>query len=156
MSQPLSDLNPQAEAMMSRYEYKKAAMLPLLHLVQDHLGYITTAGEEWVAAHVGLSLAHVQEVVSFYTLYRRTPAGKYRIQVCANISCWLRGCDKIVKHLEDKLAIAVGETTPDGKFSLSTVECLCACEVAPMLQLNDDYIGNLTPEGIDHMLEECT
>jgi len=148
-------LESQAREITRRYEEKHAAMLPLLQLVQEQQGYITPDGEQWVAEQIGTSLAHVREVVSFYTLLRTQPVGKYHIQVCSNMSCWLRGCDAIIQYVETKLGIRVGETTPDGKFTLSTVECLCACELAPMVQLNDRYIGPLTRETVDHMLAEC-
>ena len=148
-------LAQEAQAILSRYEEKKAAMLPLLHLVQAQHGYITPEGEQWVAEQIGTTLAHVREVVSFYTLFRRQPAGQYRIQVCSTTACWLMGGEAIVKYLEEKLGIAAGQTTPDGKFTLSTVECLCACEIAPMLQLNDRYVGPLTTESVDRLLAEC-
>lgn len=148
-------LETQARDILDRYEEKQAAMLPLLHLVQEQFGYITPEGERWVAEKVDTTLAHVREVVSFYTLFRRQPIGRYHIQVCSNMSCWLLGSDEMVRYLEKKLGITAGHTSPDGKFTLSTVECLCACELAPMLRLNDRYIGPLTQAAIDQMLAEC-
>ena len=151
----LAELETPARAILARYEEKKAAMLPLLRLVQERFGYVTPEGEQWVAEQLGATLAHVREVVTFYTLFRRQPIGAYHIQVCSNMSCWLQGCGEIMRYLEEKLQIKAGETTPDRKFTLSTVECLCACEIAPMLQLNDRYVGPLTKEGVDRMLAEC-
>ena len=151
----VAQLNEEAAKILARYEERKAAMLPLLQLVQKQYGYVTPEGEQWVAESIGTTLAHVREVVSFYTLFRRQPVGTYHIQVCSNMSCWLMGANDIIRYLEQKLGIAVGETTPDGKFTLSTVECLCACEIAPMLQLNDRYVGPLTKAGVDTMLAEC-
>ena len=148
-------LDAQAKDILGRYEEKKAAMLPLLRLVQEQHGCVTPEGEQWVAEQIGTTLAHVREVVSFYTLFRRQPIGIYHIQVCSTTACWLMGAEEIVKYLEQKLGIKVGETTPDGKFTLSTVECLCACEIAPMLQVNDRYVGPLTTARIDQLLVEC-
>ena len=148
-------LDQEAQAILGRYEEKKAAMLPLLRLVQEQYGYVTPEGEQWVAEQIGTTPAHVREVVTFYTLFRRQPVGKYHIQVCSNMSCWLAGCSEIIRYLEEKLQIKAGETTPDRRFTLSTVECLCACEIAPMLQLNDQYVGPLTKASVDNMLAEC-
>ncbi|MBI3324516.1 MAG: NADH-quinone oxidoreductase subunit NuoF [Candidatus Omnitrophica bacterium] len=145
-------LRPEAEAILARYERKQAAMLPVLHLVQQRHGVITAEAEEWVANVLDVAPAHVHEVVTFYTLYHRRPVGKYHLQVCSNIACALKGSEACVAELSKRLGIGPGQTTADGRFTLSTVECLCACEAAPMLQLNDAYVGPVTPELIDAIL----
>lgn len=133
-------------------ENKRAALLPILHLVQEEKGYIPVAMEEEIAALVGVPVVKVKEVLSFYTWFRQKPVGKYHFQVCRTISCTLRGHREIMTHLEKKLGIKDGETSADGKFTLTAVECLASCETAPMMQLNEKYIDNLTLEKIDEIL----
>lgn len=133
-------------------ENKRAALLPILHLVQEEKGYIPVAMEEGIAALVGVPVVKVKEVLSFYTWFRQKPVGKYHFQVCRTISCTLRGHREIMAHLEKKLGIKDGETSADGKFTLTAVECLASCETAPMMQVNEKYFDNLTPEKIDEIL----
>ena len=128
------DFNPletKADDILSRYEEKRAATLPLLWLVQETSGRVTQEGEQWVADKTGQAISHVREVVSFYTLYHTGPVGQKHIQVCVSTPCMLRGSKKVLAQLEEKFGIGAGQTTPDGKVTLSTVECLCACEAAP-------------------------
>lgn len=146
-------LNPEAEKIIARYEEKRAAMLPLLWLVQEKFGTIPPEGEQWVGDRIGVSIAHVREVVSFYTLYHTQPVGKHHIQVCTTLPCLLKGAKRVLAQLEERLGIGVGQTTPDGKVTLSTVECLCACEVAPVAQINERYVGPLTSETLNKMLD---
>ncbi len=138
-----------AEQIAKPYEHKQAALLPLLRLCQERDGYVTSEVETWVSEYLCVPLVHVHEVVSFYTLYYRRPMGKHVIDVCRNISCTLRGGEEVLKALEQHLGIKEGETTPDGKYSLQTVECLCACEQAPVLQVDGGhYVGSLNLENI--------
>ena len=150
-------LGPEFEAkvdrVVARYPEPKAALLPILWLVQRTTGWVDLDAEAWIAKRVDVSPAHVHGVVTFYTMYKRRPWGRYHLQVCTTLSCMLRGCDDIVGHLERKLGIRPGETTPDGRFSLVKVECLGSCGTAPMLQLNDDYHENLTIESLDRLLD---
>ncbi|MBI4356181.1 MAG: NADH-quinone oxidoreductase subunit NuoF [Candidatus Omnitrophica bacterium] len=148
----LIDLQPQAKEILAQYEQPRAATLPLLRLCQEQQGYVTPEAEEWVAGLVGTTPAHIHEVVTFYTQFNRQPVGKYHLQLCTNISCVLAGADACLKALTEKLGIQPGHTTPDGKFTLSTVECLCACEAAPMLQINEDHVGPIGPEVLDTVL----
>ena len=134
------------------YPDKRGALLPVLHLAQDTFGYVSLEVEEYVAGLFGLSPAHVHEVVTFYTLYFQEPKGRHVVSVCHNLSCHLLGAKGIIEHLEQKLGIGVGATTADGKVTLLTVECLCACEGAPMMQVDDRYEVNLTPEKVDRIL----
>ena len=135
-------------------EHKRAALLPILHIVQEEKGYVPVEMEDAIAAAVGVPVVKVKEVLSFYTWFRQKPAGKYHFQVCRTISCTLRGHRNIMAHLEKKLGIKDGETSADGKYSLTAVECLASCETAPMMQLNEKYIDHLTPEKIDGILAE--
>jgi NADH-quinone oxidoreductase subunit E len=140
------------EQALSRYPEKRAALLPILHIVQEELGYIPEDTEADIAAIVEIPVVKVREVLSFYSLFLRKPVGKYHLQLCRTISCTLRGHRDILKYVEEKLGIKDGETTADGKFTITTVECLASCETAPMMQLNQRYYGNLTPEKIDEIL----
>ena len=101
---------------------------------------------------LGMPKIAVYEVATFYSMYELKPIGKHKVSVCTNISCMLCGCDEIVKHLQSKLKIKLGETTPDGRFTLKSVECLAACAGAPMMQIGRDYYENLTPQKVDDIL----
>jgi len=135
------------------YPDKRGALLPVLQMAQDTFGYISLEAEAYVAGLFGLSPAHVHEVVTFYTLYFREPKGRHVVAVCHNLSCHLAGAQEILRYLEARLGVQRGETTEDGRVTLQAVECLCACEAAPMAQVNDRYELNLTPEKVDRILE---
>ena len=141
------------DELVGRYPKKEAALLPVLHIVQREKGFISPEAEDWVAASLGMPPLQVREVLSFYTLLRRRPAGKYVIQVCRNISCFLSGSEDIVKLLETKLGIQAGETTADGKYTLLTVECLGNCDHAPCLMVNDDDYGPVSRHAVDGILK---
>ena len=135
------------------YPDRRGALLPVLHMAQDSFGYVSLEVEEYVAGLFELSPAHVHEVVTFYTLYFQQPKGRHVVSVCHNLSCHLMGAKGIIEHLEGRLGVEVGETTPDGRITLLSVECLCACEGAPMMQVDDRYEVNLTPEKVDRIVE---
>lgn len=135
------------------YPDPRGALLPVLHMAQDTFGHISLEVEEYVAGLFNLSPAHVHEVVTFYTLFFREAKGRHVVAVCHNLSCHLAGAPEIVAHLTQRLGIDVGETTEDGKITLQSVECLCACEHAPMMQVDDRYELGLTPEKVDRILE---
>jgi NADH-quinone oxidoreductase E subunit len=136
------------------YPDPRAALLPVLHMAQETFGHIALETEEYVASLFGLSPAHVHEVVTFYTLYFRAPKGRHVVSVCWNLSCHLAGAPRILEHLKTRLGVDVGETTGDGRVTLLAVECLCACEGAPMMQVDDRYELTLTPEKVDRVLQE--
>ena len=148
------ELLQQIDTIISHYEHKPAALLPVLHLVQEKEGLISPETEQEVAEYLGLPVVHVHEVISFYHLFRQKKGGKCHFAVCQTTSCALRGAEEIIAYLKERLGIQPGETTPDGKFSLSVVECLGACEIAPMLQCNREYIGSLTNEKIDELIKK--
>ena len=141
------------DELLAQYETKQAALLPLLHLVQEQQGHVSPEAEETVAATLGLPLIKVREVTSFYTLYEKKPCGKTPIRFCRNLSCTLLGANDLLAYVKKKLKIDVGESTSDGKYRLDSVECLCACEMAPMMQVGDVYHGPLTKEKIDQILK---
>ena len=134
------------------YPDKRGALLPVLHMAQETFGYLSLPAQEYVAALFGLSPAHVHEVVSFYTLYFQQPKGRHVVAICHNLSCHLAGAPDLLTHVKQRLGIEVGETTDDGRITLQAVECLCACEAAPMMQVDDRYELNLTAEKVDRIL----
>lgn len=142
------------DKIIAGYPRKEAALLPILHLAQQEFGQITAAEEQLVAELLEIKPIEVREVVSFYTMYNRKAVGKYHIQICSNLSCSLLGSGALVDYLTEKLGIKPGETTADMRFSLSTVECLGACEQAPCMMINFDYHGDLDKEKIDKILED--
>ena len=134
------------------YPDPRGALLPVLHMAQETFGHVSLEAEAYVAGLFGLSPAHVHEVVTFYTLYSQAPKGRHVVAVCHNLSCHLAGAPAILAHAKARLGIDVGETTPDGRVTLQAVECLCACEHAPMMQVDDRYELDLTPEKVDRIL----
>ena len=154
MSPEFSELTKKKiEEVIARYPQKKAALLPVLHLVQNDIGYISASEEKLVADLLEIKPIKVREVVTFYTMYNRKPVGKYHIQVCSNLTCSLLGAQTLIDHLKEKLGIGLGETTENKRFTLSTVECLGACEHAPCMMINYDYYGNLDKKTIDEILD---
>lgn len=148
-----AEFEKKVDEIVGRYPQKKAALLPVLWAVQRARGFVDLASEEWVAERLEVSQAHVHGCVTFYTMFKQRPSGRHHIQICTTLSCMLRGSDELVEHVQRKLGIGRGETTPDGKFSLVCVECLGSCDTAPMLQCNDDYHENLTPPAVDRLLD---
>ena len=146
-------LNSRAEAIVAKYDKKHAAVLPLLHLAQDKIGYVTPEVEAWVSKWTEVPVVHVHEVVTFYSMYHQKPVGKHHIRFCTTTSCMLLGGEKLLGHLKNKLGISNNQTTPDGKISLEEAECLCACENAPMMQVDDKYYGPLDEEKVDEILK---
>jgi NADH-quinone oxidoreductase subunit E len=150
----LSDtLKETFDRLIARYPLKRSAILPLLLFAQDEIGYISDEAIEEIARRVGVRPIEVIEDISYYSMLRRQPTGRYNLQVCTNISCLLRGGDEILQHCSKKLGIGHKQTTPDGMFSLEEVECLGACCGAPAMQVNYDYYENLTPEKVDRLIE---
>lgn len=134
---------------------QKSALLPLLHLAQvESEGWLPVPVMDRVAEILHIQPIEVYEVASFYTMFHTKPVGKCLIEVCRTSSCWLRGAYDIIHHIENKLGIKEGETTPDGKFTLRAVECLGSCGTAPMLQIGETYHENLTKEKVDQLIEE--
>ncbi|HET9919166.1 MAG TPA: NADH-quinone oxidoreductase subunit NuoE [Ktedonobacteraceae bacterium] len=140
--------------LAARYPVGRSAVMPALYIAQQEEGYITQEGLQAVADAIGMTVNDVESVATFYTMYYQQPQGRKQIKVCNSISCYLRGCDKLVQQLEQRLGIKAGETTPDGNYTLKTVECLASCGTAPVLQVNDEFVENLTPEMIDALVDE--
>jgi NADH-quinone oxidoreductase subunit E len=134
----------------------KSALLPVLHLAQETFGgWLDVPVMDYVAGLLKIEPIEVYEVASFYSMYNLSPVGKYMFEVCQTGPCMLNGSDNIIDYIKQKLNIGVGETTPDGMFTLKTVECLGACGYAPMMQLGKHYREHLTKEKVDAIIEEC-
>ncbi len=132
-----------------------SAVIPLLDIAQRQSGnWLPKAAQDYVAEMLEMPPMRVYEVASFYTMFNLQPVGKNFVQVCTTSPCWLQGSDGIVKTCRDKLGIDIGETTADGKFTLTEVECLGACVNAPMVQINDDFYEDLTPEIMGKMIDD--
>jgi len=140
-------------AVVARYPQARSAMLPCLHLAQEAEGRITVDGVLAVAEVLGVNPDEVESVVSFYSMYHTAPHGRYVLKVCTSISCYLRGCDALLGRIEQRLGVHRGETTSDGRFTLETIECLAACGGAPVLQVNGEFVENVTPERADELLD---
>ncbi len=151
----LSELEGNAREILRRYEYPRAAMLPLLWLVQQNQGYICPEAEAWVGRLVGVSIAHVREVVSFYNMFRVRPVGRRELRVCTSLPCVLRGAEDLLDRIKERLNIAPGETTPGHEVTLTEVECLCACEMAPMAQLDERFVGPLEAETVGSIIHDA-
>lgn len=150
----LSDkVKKEIEGLLSKYPTKRSAVMDAMKGAQGDDGYITEEAMREIADLLGLEPIEVQEMVGFYTMYNRAPVGKYHVQVCRNISCSLLGVEHIIEHIEGKLGIKAGETTGDKLFTLSLAECLGSCGTAPMMQVNEDYYEELTPEKVDEILD---
>lgn len=137
----------------ARYPVARSAVMPALYIAQQEEGYITQDALQAVAEAIGMTVDDVESVATFYTMYYQHQPGKKVIKVCTSISCYLRNCDALVDHLEKRLAIKRGETTPDGNFTLTTAECLASCGTAPVLQVNDEFVENVTPEMADALVD---
>src|SRR5258708_31681317 len=141
-------------ALVARYTVSRSAVVPALHIAQGDEGYITQAGVAAVAEVLNLTVDDVKSVATFYTMYYQRPHGQKVISVCTGISCYLRNCDGLVEHLEQRLGVKRGETTPDGNFTLECMECLASCGTAPVLQVNGEFVENVTSEMADALLDE--
>lgn len=142
------------EQILSRYPVKRSALIPLLYLAQREAGYVTEAAMTEIAGILRLTPPQVYETATFYTMLNLKKVGKHHIQVCKSLMCALVGSDTVIGWIKAKLGIGPGETTADGMFTLSAVECLAACGTGPMMQINDDYYERLTEEKVDRILAD--
>jgi len=126
-------------ALVKKYPGERSALLPVLHMAQEDFGYLSMAVQQLVADTLNLRLMVVREVVTFYTMFREKPCGTYLLEVCTNAGCMLNGANELLAHMTESLGIQVGETTPDGMFTVTEVECAGACGGAPVVQINNAY-----------------
>jgi NADH-quinone oxidoreductase subunit E len=145
----------QFDALRREYppEMKTSLVLPLLHCLQDAQGYVTEEDAVAIAQYIGMPAIQVVEALTWYTMFERAPQGRHVIKVCRNIACSLRGSERILAHLQQRLGIGIGETTADGRYTLKTVECLASCGTAPAMQVNRTYHEQLDEAKLDRILE---
>jgi NADH-quinone oxidoreductase E subunit len=136
------------------YPNKRAMLLPALHAAQKERGWISDDTMQEVGDFLAIPKTMVKEVVTFYHMFHTKPVGKFNLQFCNNIACWLRGSEELIHHAEKKCGIGIGQTTKDGRFTISEVECLGSCGTAPVCQINDDYHENFDVKALDKVLEE--
>jgi len=148
------ELEQRFQKLVTQYPWKRSALIPLLLYAQDEVGYLSDDVVSDIAKRVDLNELEVRNVISYYSLLRTKPLGKYHVQVCTNISCMLRGGEELLDHCKERLGIGHKQTTRDGVFSLEEVECIGACSWAPAVQVNYDFHENLTPETMDAVLDK--
>ena len=154
MSHFRSEIRQRAEELVALYPRKRSAMLPLLHLAQEHDGYLSEEGIAEVAALTDTTPADVRGTASFYDMFHLEPVGTYVVGVCTNIACLLAGGEELLEHAAQTLGCAVGATSPDGVFTLEETECLADCNVAPCVQVNHRYVRATTPEAFDAVVRD--
>jgi NADH-quinone oxidoreductase subunit E len=140
--------------LVSIYPKKRSALIPMLLLAQKENGYIKPETIEYVAGYLDLNPSEVDSIMSFYTLLRRRPVGKYHIMICTNLSCLLQGSDEIEECVRRKLGVDLGQVTPDGLFSAIEFECLASCTTAPVMQVNGEFYENLDVKKTEEILDD--
>lgn len=144
------------ENLKKSYPHSQALVLPVLWIAQEQYGYISQETMKEVADLLHLPFGHILGVVTFYTMYNTKPVGRNHIEVCTNVSCMIRGSQKIISKIEAQLGIKMGETSKDGAWTLSEVECMGACGGAPMCAVGEEYYENLTPESVEKMINSVS
>lgn len=142
------------EEIINKHKVEEGALIPILHEAQELFGYLPEEVQQKIADGLGISLAEVYGVATFYSRFTLTPKGKYNIQLCLGTACYVKGADKILVKLEELLGIKVGETTADGKFSLEGARCVGACGLAPVMVINEEVYGKVTPEMVKGILDK--
>jgi len=157
IGEEVATFSPEVEAEIDRhiakYPVRRSAILPLMFIVQRERGYLDAPGVAYLARRLSLRITDIWEVATFYSMLHTKPVGKYHIQICKTLSCKIMGEGKITEHVCNRLGIKPGETTPDGRFTVSLVECLGSCGTGPMFQINFDYHENLTTAKVDSILD---
>ena len=148
------EFREKAARVTARYPRKDAALIPLLHELQKAKGFVAEEAMDELAKFLEIPYARVKAVVTFYTMFNREPVGKYHLQVCRNIACHMAGAPDLLARLRETLGIREGETTRDGLFTLSTVECLGACGAAPVIQVNETYFERMDLKKLDALLDD--
>jgi NADH-quinone oxidoreductase subunit E len=148
-------LIPEFEKLRERFPagFESSLVLPCLRRIQEDRGYVADSDIVELAAFLGIPQIQIEEVLSFYTMFRRKPIGRWHLQFCHNVSCSMNGAENILGHVERKLGIRPGQTSADGRYTLSVVECLGSCGTAPMMMINEGYHENLTLARLDDLLE---
>lgn len=139
--------------VIEKYKDTKGALIPVLHEAQEIFGYLPMDVQKIISEGLDIPLTEIYGVVTFYTQFSLKPKGKYKIQVCMGTACYVKGANKILEKLQEKLGINVGDCTEDGKFSLDACRCIGACGLAPVIMINDDVYGRLLPDQIDGIID---
>ncbi len=147
-------LEQKFQQLLARYPLRRSALIPMLLYAQDEYGFLSKEIIAEIAGRLELTVLDVEGTISYYSMLRKKPAGRYHVQICTNISCMLRGGDTLFEYARKKLGIGHGEVTPDGLFSLEEVECIGACAWAPALQLNYDFHHEISPQRLDQLIHE--
>ncbi len=150
--QSTKEQEEQLKAVIEKYKKESGALIPVLHEAQDIYGYLPIEVQQKIAEGLGISMAEIYGVVTFYTQFSTNPKGQYKIGVCLGTACYVKGSGNILDKIKDKLGIDVDECTPDGKFSIDATRCIGACGLAPVMTVNEDVYGRLVPEDIDGIL----
>lgn len=140
--------------ILEKYDKDKSNLIKILNDVQEKSGYIPMKAQKEISEYLQMPMAEIYGVITFYSRFTLRPKGKYNISVCLGTACYVKGSEKVLDRLKEKLGIDVGETTPDGKFSIEATRCIGACGLAPVFTVNDEVYGNATPELMDKVLEE--
>ena len=151
----MKHLIPEFEALKARFPagFESSLVLPCLRRIQEERGYVADSDIDGLVEYLGVPRIQIEEVLSFYTQFRRKPIGRWHVQVCRNVACSMRGAEPILEHLASRLGVAPGQTTADGRFTLSSVECLASCGTAPVVMVNHTYHENITTAQLDVLLE---
>lgn len=152
----MKHLIPEFDVLRAKFPagFDSSLVLPCLRRIQEDRGYIAQSDVDGLVEYLGVPRIQIEEVLSFYTQYRTQPIGRWHLQVCRNVSCSMRSAERLLGHLERKLNVKPGETTPDGRFTLSTVECLGSCGTAPVVMVNDAYHESMSLAKVDELLEK--
>ena len=152
----MKHLIPEFEKWKARYPagFESSLVMPCVRRIQEDRGYVDDADIDGLVEYLGVPRIQIEEVLSFYTQFRRQPVGRWHIQCCRNVTCSMRSAERLIDHLAQKLGVAPGHTTPDWRFTLSTVECLGSCGTAPVVMVNDTYHEDMTIEKLDTLIAE--
>ncbi len=152
----MKHLIPEFDALRAHFPagFESSLVLPCLRRVQEDRGYVADTDIDALVEYLGVPRIQIEEVLSFYTQFRRQPIGRWHLQVCHNVSCSMRGAERMLDRLSQRLGIGPGQTTSDGRFTLSTVECLGSCGTAPVVMVNEMYYENVSTDSIEALLDE--
>jgi len=152
----MKHLIPEFEKWKSRFPkgFESSLVLPCVRRIQEDRGFVADSDIEGLVEYLGVPRIQIEEVLSYYTQFRRQPIGRWHLQTCRNVSCSMNGAERLMEHLAQRLGVVPGESTPDGRFTLSTCECLGSCGTAPVMMVNDTYHESMSVEKIDALLKE--
>ena len=144
----------QMQKILQKYEKDKSNLIQILNETQEHYGYIPKSAQTEISEYLNMPMAEIYGVITFYSRFTLKPKGKYNVAVCLGTACFVKGSEKVLDRLKEKLGIDVGETTPDGKFSIEATRCIGACGLAPVFTVNDEVYGKATPDLMKKVIEE--